>query len=195
MNEHQMTDEPSIEEQRDYYQRRVLELELRLRAADRLADEAAALVTLRQLGSRSPLADALLDYRDPPQTERSDRIASLEAELNRQHSENNDLASKILAVSRIASNDIADLESANALLRTQLAEVQGRVVEWIPASRVAEVPPGEPCLLAWLHDDEPADYDTGWREGPKLEMVNGWQVLEGFDYWLPISSLPLPKGE
>lgn len=52
-------------------------------AADRLADEVAALVTNRHLDSRSAAADALLNYREPPRTERSDRIATLEAERAR----------------------------------------------------------------------------------------------------------------
>lgn len=54
------------------------------RCADALADEAAALVALRQLDSRSALADALLNYRDPPMTDRSDRIAELETKLDAQ---------------------------------------------------------------------------------------------------------------
>lgn len=48
--------------------------------ADRLADEVAALVTRGVIDSRSPVADALLDYREPPRTERSDRLAKLEKE-------------------------------------------------------------------------------------------------------------------
>lgn len=51
-------------------------------AADRLADEVAALVVNRHLDSRSAAADALLDYREPPRSERSDRIVALEGELN-----------------------------------------------------------------------------------------------------------------
>lgn len=50
------------------------------RAADALADEVAALVRRRVIDSRSPAADALLDYRDPPTTPRADRLAVLEAE-------------------------------------------------------------------------------------------------------------------
>ncbi len=55
-------------------------LKLRINDADRLADEVAALVTRRVLDSRSAAADALLVYRETPRTERSDRIAALEAE-------------------------------------------------------------------------------------------------------------------
>lgn len=43
--------------------------------ADALADEVAALVRRGVLDSRSPAADALLDYRDPPSSPRADRLA------------------------------------------------------------------------------------------------------------------------
>lgn len=55
---------------------------LRLCAADRLADEVANLVMMRRLDARSAAADALLDYRNPPQSERSDRITDLETSLS-----------------------------------------------------------------------------------------------------------------
>lgn len=48
--------------------------------ADRMADEIDALIKRRVIDSRSPAADALLDYRDPPRTPRSDRLGALEAE-------------------------------------------------------------------------------------------------------------------
>lgn len=51
------------------------------RAADALADEVAVLVRRKVVDSRSPAADALLDYRDPPSTERADRIAAAESAL------------------------------------------------------------------------------------------------------------------
>lgn len=46
--------------------------------ADRLADEVAVLVRRGVIDSRSPAADALLDYRNPPSTPRADRLAELE---------------------------------------------------------------------------------------------------------------------
>lgn len=49
------------------------------RDAGRLADEVAVLVRLHNLDSRSPAADALLDYREPPSSPRADRLAELEA--------------------------------------------------------------------------------------------------------------------
>lgn len=52
------------------------------RCADALADEVDVLVRTRIIDSRSPAADALLDYRNgKPTTERSDRIVALEREL------------------------------------------------------------------------------------------------------------------
>jgi hypothetical protein len=53
------------------------------RCADRLADEVDVLIQRKIIDSRSPAADALLDYREPPRTERSDRLAKLEAEIAR----------------------------------------------------------------------------------------------------------------
>ena len=48
------------------------------RDGDRLADEVAALVRLRELDPRSPAGDALLDYREPPSSPRADRLAATE---------------------------------------------------------------------------------------------------------------------
>lgn len=53
------------------------------RCADALADEVDLLVRRRVIDIRSPAADALLDYRNPPSTQRSDRLLTLEAELAR----------------------------------------------------------------------------------------------------------------
>lgn len=53
----------------------------RVRCADAIADEVAVLVRRKVIDSRSPAADALLDYREPPSTERADRLAQLEAQL------------------------------------------------------------------------------------------------------------------
>jgi hypothetical protein len=54
-----------------------------VRCADALADEVDALIRRNVIDSRSPAADALLDYRDPPRTPRSARIAALEEEVAR----------------------------------------------------------------------------------------------------------------
>jgi hypothetical protein len=48
-------------------------------AADALADEVNVLVRRKIIDSRSPAADALLSYRDPPASPRGDRLAELEA--------------------------------------------------------------------------------------------------------------------
>ena len=48
------------------------------RDADRLADEVAILVRWHKLDARSPAGDALLDYRDPPSSERADRLVVVE---------------------------------------------------------------------------------------------------------------------
>jgi hypothetical protein len=50
-------------------------------AADRLADEVSVLVRRNVISARCPAADALLDYRDPPFTERADRLAEVEEHL------------------------------------------------------------------------------------------------------------------
>lgn len=51
------------------------------RAADALADEVAALVRRRIVDYRDPVADALLDYRNPPSSPRADRIGQLEEQV------------------------------------------------------------------------------------------------------------------
>ena len=45
------------------------------------ADEVAVLVRRKVIDMRDPAADALLSYRDPPSTERADRMAVLEARV------------------------------------------------------------------------------------------------------------------
>lgn len=53
----------------------------KLATAGALADEVSALVRRSVVDARDPVADALLDYRNPPSTERADRIAQLTREL------------------------------------------------------------------------------------------------------------------
>ncbi len=55
-------------------------LDARVGDAARLADEVSVLVRRGVLDSRSPTADALLDFREPPSTPRADRLALLEGE-------------------------------------------------------------------------------------------------------------------
>lgn len=53
------------------------------RCADALADEVDLLVRKKVIDSRSPAADALLDYRNPPTSPRSDRLLDVEWALAR----------------------------------------------------------------------------------------------------------------
>lgn len=53
------------------------------RCADALADEVAVLVRRKVIDSRSPAADALLDYRSLPSSPRADRLAVLELAVRR----------------------------------------------------------------------------------------------------------------
>lgn len=53
-----------------------------VRCADALADEVAVLIDKKLLDSRSPAAGALLDYRNPLRSPRSDRLRTLEADLD-----------------------------------------------------------------------------------------------------------------
>lgn len=64
-----------------------LTLKAKLQDAERLADEVAVLVLRHIVGSRSPVADALLDYRNPPRTERVDRLAEMEREIEKREIE------------------------------------------------------------------------------------------------------------
>ncbi len=67
-----------------------------VRCADALADAVDVLVQRKVIDSRSPAADALLDYRNPPSTPRSTQLATAQA----------------------------DLQTANSLRRTAMAEVE-----------------------------------------------------------------------
>lgn len=53
------------------------------RCADALADEVDVLIKRRMIDSRSPAADALLDYRDPPRTPRSEELETLRGHFDR----------------------------------------------------------------------------------------------------------------
>lgn len=56
---------------------------LRLRRdGGRLGDEVQALIQRKVIDVRSPAGDALLDFRDPPRTERGDRLAALEERMD-----------------------------------------------------------------------------------------------------------------
>jgi hypothetical protein len=52
-----------------------------VRCADAMADAVDVLVRTKVIDARSPAADALIDYRNPPTTPRSDRILDLESTI------------------------------------------------------------------------------------------------------------------
>lgn len=53
-----------------------------VRCADALADEVAALIIRKVIDARAPAADALLDYRSPPQTPRAERLADADLRID-----------------------------------------------------------------------------------------------------------------
>ena len=79
---------------------------MELLCADVLADEVAALVRLKTIDSRSPAADALLSYRDPPSTERADLLASLRADRDRLAAEVERLKSDVATWADLASDNL-----------------------------------------------------------------------------------------
>lgn len=75
---------------------------LTVRDADRVADEVAVLVRRHVIDSRSPAADALLDYRSPPSSARADRMAALQQENARLRARGEALQAVVSAVQRWA---------------------------------------------------------------------------------------------
>lgn len=63
-----------LERDRDGLRERVPRFPFDVRCADALADEVDFLVRSKLVDSRSPVADALIDYRNPPTSPRSDRM-------------------------------------------------------------------------------------------------------------------------
>lgn len=88
------------------------------RAADRLADEVAVLVRRKIIDARSPAGDALLDYREPPPSERSDRMADLERERDAARTEV-DARHALLVKARAEADQ----------LRAQVAELEARLTD------------------------------------------------------------------
>lgn len=80
--------------------------------ADKLADEVDVLVRQHVLDPRDPAADALLDYREPPSTPRSDRLLDLEREVERLRKSEKTLARlrEIYASERGGSDGCGTLE-------------------------------------------------------------------------------------
>lgn len=75
------------------------------RCADALADEVDVLVRRKVIDARSPAADALLDYRNPPSSLRSEAIAKRRAELDQQRSTRDDRQRAIHVWARAAFGD------------------------------------------------------------------------------------------
>lgn len=76
---------------------------VRLLTAEDLADEVDALIARRVISERSPAADALLDYRDPPRTERSDRLGKLDTQLVDHDKRMDALAAQVAVLAEIDS--------------------------------------------------------------------------------------------
>lgn len=57
-------------------------LALQVKYATPMADEVAVLVRRKVIDSRSPAADALLDFREPPSTPRADRLTAMTTTLD-----------------------------------------------------------------------------------------------------------------
>lgn len=100
-------------------------------------------------------------------------------------------------IQKMAANEIEQLRAANALLRTHLAEVQGRVVEWIPAgAKGAEMPAdaeGECVITTGGGDVRCAVFGDPYCSDPYLYSGEDAFHWNDIAYYLPLSSLPLPK--
>lgn len=95
------------------------------RDGGRLADEVAVLVRQRVVDQRSPVADALLDFRDPPTSERADRLVTLESERDAAQGEVASLTEENGAIR--SKNE--ELGQENATLRERVATLEREVRE------------------------------------------------------------------
>jgi hypothetical protein len=105
------------------------------RAADALADEVAVLVRRHVIDSRSPAADALLDYRDPPSTQRADRMAELERALAKAEQERDELRTENERLARHHAGRCAERDAAvadNAALWSREAQVRSLIEAGAP---------------------------------------------------------------
>ncbi|MCK5604755.1 hypothetical protein KAR91_22895 [Candidatus Pacearchaeota archaeon] len=66
---------PRLKEIEEIENKRGKCIEMILKAADALADEVAVMVQIGSLDARSRASDALLNYRNPPYSENSQKIA------------------------------------------------------------------------------------------------------------------------
>lgn len=129
------------------------------RCADALADEVAVLVDRKVIDSRSPAADALLDYRNPPRSPRSDRIVELEVERDfsgRYLSKMNDAIGRSgVAGSPYHWDAIDQIVTERDTLRTRVSELERQLAdidattlqkpkEWEPPGGLERRPAGLP---------------------------------------------------
>lgn len=107
---------------------------IRLRQdAGRLADEVQVLIQRRVLDARSPAGDALLDFREPPRSERGDRLVELEDALSAERVEAIRLRLDVEAErarTEMAEQTRDGLLEENARLRAALKGLSGE--KWWP---------------------------------------------------------------
>ncbi len=122
------------------------------RAADALADEVAVLVTKKVIDSRSPAADALLDYRNPPTSSRADALAAerersgrLEAALRALLAGTNEAREALRRDAEYLSELPAN-RAAHALDTLFAARDAARVV--LSDAALSEAPPAAPAFGA-----------------------------------------------
>jgi chromosome segregation ATPase len=93
------------------------------RCADALADEVAVLVQRRIIDARSPAADALLDYRNPPSSPRTDQLATLQAKVEELEATNRRLEDERNA----AETSAGDAEGVARGVRIEVERLKAQV--------------------------------------------------------------------
>lgn len=151
---------PGLEEERDLAK---LRLE---RDGGRLADEVAVLVRQRVVDQRSPVADALLDFREPPASERSDRLVTLERDAAT-------LRERVATLEK----EVTALEDERDMLRPALEEEQEHHAT--AEARVKELEAqlvelnGEAQRINEMHDAEKARVRELEAQAPWAGRVDG----------------------
>lgn len=146
------------------------------RASDSLADEVAALVRRRVIDSRSPAADALLDYRDPPSSPRADRLAELESDRDSLRAELNRYKSAAPVVNSVVGEQNTTIEALRAELLAANANTAARKVDYIQVRGHLAV------LRKVVHNDNVTNQCTGdagcWCDDCNAERKeeSGWEL-------------------
>lgn len=122
--------------------------------ADRLADEVAVLIQRRIIDARSPTADALLDYRETMRTERSDRLATLDAELETARAELRAVGELLARIHRDGGHYQADHGTLKAI-----KDAEAKVIELLGS--VHELESAQQRITAL------SDSEQFWREAVK----------------------------